>query len=535
MATTVRVLTQSTKTRNALLAALVSRRLALSLAAAVVVIYLVLALGTAVSRRPWSDEGWFASPAFNLATHGSMGSPVLDSSSWLPGINQYTYWVLPLHLVTQAGWYKMFGFSLLSLRMLSAFWGLVALAAWFVIMQRLTKDYRVALVTSALLAVDYSFVMGASFGRMDMMCAALGFAGLAAYLSLREKHFAWAVLAGHTLIAASGLTHFMGLLHFAGLIFLTLYFDRQRIQWRYAALAAVPYLIGAIGWGLYILQDPAVFAIQFKANATTGGRLQGLKAPWLGFIHEFTERYRTAFGLGDQSPGHSAIAKLKALILVAYFAGIIGAFSTRRIRQARGLRALLLLTTIYFVIMAVLDGQKLAWYLVHIVPLYTALLATWLTDCWKNAVLPRWVMATAVGALLLLQAGRIVQRMRANEYQTTYAPAVSFLKSHMQPSTLIMGSAELGFALGFDAHLVDDSFLGYFSGRRADFIVVDEIYALSFQGSQVERPAIYAHINKLLHEDYQLVYDQALYRIYARAERPLAKVSNNQSLSPNAF
>src|SRR5436309_2288758 len=83
-------------------------------------------------------------------------------------------------------------------------------------------------LTAALLAVDYSFVMGASFGCMDLMCAALGFAGLAAYLSLREKHFAWAVLVSHTLVAASGLTHFMGILHFAGLVFLTLYFDRRR-------------------------------------------------------------------------------------------------------------------------------------------------------------------------------------------------------------------------------------------------------------------------------------------------------------------
>jgi hypothetical protein len=84
-----------------------------------------------------------------------------------------------------------------------------------------------------------------------------------------------------------------------------------------------------------------------------------------------------------------------------------------------------------------------------------------------------------------------------------------------------MGSAELGFGLGFDEHLIDDSYLGYYSGRRPDFIVVDEIYALSFQGSQVERPAIYAHINKLLTEDYKLVYDQALYRIYA-STRPAA-------------
>jgi 4-amino-4-deoxy-L-arabinose transferase-like glycosyltransferase len=520
---TAQVLTQPTKRRGPRLAAFNSRRLALGLAAGIVVIYFALALGTAVSRRPWSDEGWFASPAYNLATNGSMGSPVLDGTSWLPGINQHTYWVLPLHLVTQAGWYKIFGFSLLSLRSLSAFWGLVALAAWFVILKRLVRDDRVALLTSALLAVDYSFVMGASFGRMDMMCAALGFAGLAAYLSLREKHLAWAVLVSQALVAASGLTHFMGILHFAGLIFLTLYFDRRRIKWRHVALAAVPYVLGAMGWGLYILQDPAVFAVQFKANATTGGRLQGLSAPWLGFLHEFTDRYRTAFGLGEQSPGHSAIARLKALILVAYVAGVVCAWATRRIRESRGGRALLLLTALYFVIMAVLDGQKLAWYLVHIVPLYAALLAIWLVDVWEAVRLPRYAVAAALSALLLLQAGGVVQRMRANEYRASYAPAADFLKRRMQPSTLVMGSAEMGFALGFNEHLIDDSFLGYYSGKRPDFIVVDEIYAESFQGSQLQRPAIYAHINRLLTTEYKLVYDRAFYRIYALADASLAR------------
>ena len=100
--------------------------------------------------------------------------------------------------------------------------------------------------------------------------------------------------------------------------------------------------------------------------------------------------------------------------------------------------------------MLLLDGQKLAWYLVHILPLYAALLALWLTEAWQNQRLPRWVVAAAVAALLLLQVGGIAQRIRTREYQTTYAPAADFLKHQLQPSTLIMGSAEMGFALGFN-------------------------------------------------------------------------------------
>src|SRR5918912_819906 len=173
MATTARIFRQPAKVHNALLAVLASHRLAATLVVILVITYFALTFGTAVTRRPWSDEGWFASPALNLATNGSMGSPVLDPTGWLPGIDRHTYWVLPLHLVVQAGWYKVFGFSLLSLRMLSAFWGLVALAAVFVILQRLVRVRRVALTAVALLALDYSFLMGESLGRMDVMCAAL--------------------------------------------------------------------------------------------------------------------------------------------------------------------------------------------------------------------------------------------------------------------------------------------------------------------------------------------------------------------------
>jgi hypothetical protein len=89
-----------------------------------------------------------------------------------------------------------------------------------------------------------------------------------------------------------------------------------------------------------------------------------------------------------------------------------------------------------------------------------------------------------------------------------------------------MGSAEMGFALGFNEHLIDDSYLGYYSGKRPDFIVVDEIYATSFRGSAVERPAVYDHINRLLTEQYRLVYDQGLYRIHAVADKPLAMQIN---------
>ena len=198
------------------------------LLAVVVLAFLALAVGSALTKSPWSDEAWFAQAGLNLATRGEMTTPVLETAGTnFKGLERHTYWVMPLHLVTQAGWYKVFGFSLFSMRMLSAVFGVLALFSWYFIVGNLSGNRKVALITFVLLAFDYIFVMAASFGRGDMMSAALGAAGLAAYLCLRERDFKWAIFASQSLIAACGLTHPNGgVAFFVGLLFLTLYFDR---------------------------------------------------------------------------------------------------------------------------------------------------------------------------------------------------------------------------------------------------------------------------------------------------------------------
>src|SRR5580704_11798346 len=155
---------------------------------AIAAVFLVATITVARTRAPWCDEAWIASPGFNLAVHGKLATTVLAFAPDDPktfGLEEHTYWIMPLQLMLQGGWYKVFGFSLFAMRSLSMVWGLVALWSWFLIMRALTDDVRVAILTVGLLATDFVFVMRAADGRMDMMSAALGFAALAAYLVLR--------------------------------------------------------------------------------------------------------------------------------------------------------------------------------------------------------------------------------------------------------------------------------------------------------------------------------------------------------------
>src|SRR2546422_848668 len=166
-----------------------TRRLRLVLGLGVAA-YLIIAVGTAARKSPWPDEGWLSNPAFNLLTNGRMGTPVLEPAGTglfvLPGIERYTYWVMPLYLLVQAGWYELAGFGVFQMRLLSTAWGLIALIAWNVTLSRLL-DPRKAVFAIVLLATDYTFALNASTGRMDMMSASLGALAFAAYLVVRER------------------------------------------------------------------------------------------------------------------------------------------------------------------------------------------------------------------------------------------------------------------------------------------------------------------------------------------------------------
>ena len=234
--------------------------------AIIVLVFVALVFMCVHSNLPWSDEAWFASPALNLVTHGHFGTSVLDPTASfrtnnLTGIREHTYWIMPLYPVAEAVWFGVMGFGLMTARYLSVLWGLVALWAWYRMLQILI-DERTALLAIALLAVDFTFTYSSSAARMDMMAAALGGAGIAGYLIYREKDFARAVLFSQALAAAAGFTHPMAAGYCTGLFALTLYRDWRRIRIPHVLLAAVPYLAGALGWGLYIMQAPRDFALR---------------------------------------------------------------------------------------------------------------------------------------------------------------------------------------------------------------------------------------------------------------------------------
>ena len=492
-----------------------------------VITFIALAYGTILTKRPWVDEAWFASPAKNLAQYGSMGTYILEPTGShlsvyypgvrLDGIERHTYWVMPAYLLVIAAAFKLLGFSLTVLRLPELLWGLAALAAWYAIVRRLGGSPELANLTVFLIGVDYAFVNGASDGRMDMMCASLGFIAIAVYLVFREKHFLLAILLSQTAVALAISTHPNGVIAGVTLAFMIVYLDRRRLSWRVAPLIAAPYAAAGAGWLAYILQDRVAFAAQFGANASD--RLTALSAPIKALRLEFTERYLAAhFFPNDAGLG----GRLKVLILIAYLTAVLAVIATPALRRNPGYRLLLWITGIQFLGMAWVASFKGAYYLVFITPFYAFFLACIFLSIWRRPGKYRWAAAALLCLVVGLQASWSLQRILwQRPYETQYLPAIRFLRSHLTSHDLVCGSADLAFGLGFDdPRLVDDMWMGRWSGKMPTVIVIDHWYYGGMQNSARKRaPDYYAYSTHLLQSQFHKIYDQRdQYEIYERNE-----------------
>jgi 4-amino-4-deoxy-L-arabinose transferase-like glycosyltransferase len=490
----------------------------------ILAIFLALTIGTALTEIPITDEGYFANPAFNLLTKGSFITTVMETvGTPFKGMDRHTYWIMPLQPLTLSIWYRVFGFGVFSTRSLSIVWGLVALVSWFIIVRSLFKRTSLALLVVALLSVDYMFIVGAASGRMDMMSAALGFAGFAAYLGLRERSLMWAILASQSLIVMSGLTHPMGLLPFFGLFFLSLYFDRKRIGLKHVAIALTPYVIGGIAWGLYVLQDPSSFVSQFFGNAmmgsveSKGNRFVGLFSPLTGLKLELTQRYVANFGF---QPHDTSATRIKILFLVLYVFGLLGSLTVREIRRTANYKLLLGMTLIYFVGLTFIDSQKKFYYLIHIIPFYLTMCALFISWCWRRPNLFGKAAALSLCAIGLVEIAGLAYRIKRDNYRNSFQPAVTVLKQNATAQSSIAANPGVAFGLGFPGNVLNDPLFGYNTKRRFDYIVLDPESANAVEQSKNRYPEQYDYITRLLAEEYSPIYDHGSYTIYVRKSPP---------------
>jgi hypothetical protein len=473
---------------------------------AILVAYFALTITTAVTKTPWSDEASFASPAYNLSHHGYMGTSTQDTDRMKNRMDKYTYWVMPFELFLYAQWYKIVGFGVFQMRFATILFGALGLCGWFVTARQLTRNINLALFAMAMIAVDYHYDLRAADGRMDMMCAGLGSAGLAIYLYMRETNLLRGILIANCFIAGACYTHPNGAIYALVWLTMALMLDWKRASWKAVGCTAFGYLGGAALWGIYIAKDPHEFLNQFVANASGRGPTLWTD-PVNMVLVELQHRYLDHYGWGEWSHG---IGRLNIIVPLTFLAGVLICAFSKRIRQQPGMRVALACVTVAVLVELCLDGTKQPTYLIHVIPWYWMLMSAIVTF---SAPPLRTVAACVAIGVAVLQVAKTIQFAARTDYWSDWIPTMQYLKEHGSPDRLIMGAPDIAFYVGFDWKIQDDDHLGYETGKRPAFIVLGP----RFKGSLPEsKPEIYQYATKLLDTEYREVFRHGNYQIFER-------------------
>lgn len=478
-------------------------------AASALLVFLVLSVGLSLTRSPWWDEGLFTDVALNFRNFGHLGSSVLAPYGFMewPGVHQYTYWQCPLYLISLGYWFRLVPATVVWMRLFSVIWGGIFLACWFVLVKALSRNEPLALLAVSVIALNYDSVVKSSYGRMDIMCAALGVAGLASYFWFRDSNWARGVVLAAWFGAASLFCHPVGAVMNLAIAAMVLW-DWRRIRLSILVVASLPYVIGICCYLFYIHQAPDIFLAQ--SRAAWGYRVSSLSATLRNVLNDANQRYIQAY-----YEAYNGIFRLKSASLVFLVIGMVGLLADGDLRAQLVVKRLLVLAFIAYVGLAVVDNEKYVNYLILTVPFFAACAAVWVYNCWHKGGLVRLSASALLAVYVLVTISAVGYRIYSNSYRNSYQPAVALVRSYLSPGGVVMGGSELGFALGFGPPLIDDRYLGFFSGETPEVFVENEYYGPGWARTPRLKLA-WAFSRSKLRSQYHLIFEDKAYKIYVR-------------------
>jgi hypothetical protein len=351
---------------------------------------------------------------------------------------------------------------------------------------------------------------------MDMMSAGLSWMGLALYLQHRDISLRRAIFLACSACALNVITHPLGaILGAVNLLLIVALLDISRLRPSLLLSAAPPFLLVGSAWAAYIVQSPAHFASQFlgniqEASLTGSTRLSGLSNPSYALWRLAYNSVQDIYGPVD--PAISAVSA-KLVIPLAYLVVIALAVSYRALRAHLLTRFILLLCLIDFILLALLNILGKINYFIHVLPLFTVLTVVVAS---RSHLLPQAARVTAIAccaAVLLLNGARFAHSVHHNSYRTNYLPVQRVLRAVIAPDAMVFAPAEWAFALGF-AHTFYDEFLGFRSGKRLEYLVVDRKQQHGIEVNSETVPGFREYSQILLTDEYALVHQDSLVRIY---------------------
>jgi len=227
-------------------------------------------------------------------------------------------------------------------------------------------------------------------------------------------------------------------------------------------------------------------------------------------------RHLTAYYLGGLWAG--AMKGWMIFIPLLYIPAVVWFFA--RFRREKGPLGMFVAYAIALLLaMTFLNGFKGYFYLIYLVPVYNVMFAAWLLNLWEQGGQLKWLAAAAGWVFVAMQLSISILHIRADEYHRDYEPTIRDLTRYRAAGQSIVGTAALGFGMGFSG-FKDDVRLGMYSGLNPDVVVVDRSYQFFWKIIQHDEPPVFAHIATTLASRYRLAARYGSFSIFERAPGP---------------
>lgn len=298
----------------------------------------------------WPDEALWADTALNLLRRGEMGSHALAGT--LMGIEHHNYMHPPLYFLYLAGWFRLWGPSLIIVRLSSIVAAVVVMVTTYFLGAKIGLDPWLSLLPPSLLAIDPVFLRSALVGRMDMLALALI---VPALLVVVDGTGLTRPLAPRTAFSAGLLSGLAMLTHAIGLAAPLAVLPTSAIPAPRGKRATViltmlaGLLVSLLPWAFYALQDPRSFLAQMGAQFARKGGTQPFTAT--GFTHG------VLLSMGQYGWPLGLLAGLM------WGVGLVGLFHAARLRKG-----LFVLPLCQILLLSPLATGEI-WYPVYAVPL----------------------------------------------------------------------------------------------------------------------------------------------------------------------
>jgi hypothetical protein len=206
---------------------------------------------------------------------------------------------------------------------------------------------------------------------------------------------------------------------------------------------------------------------------------------------------------------------------------------SHRFRKAAPLGPLLMSVGINALLLALVDGQKRTYYMIHVIPPLDALLLAWVL--WVMTESRRKIaVALVLGCCACVQTALHVSRIRTDAYHREYLAAVAFIREHLDSRTkLVFAPPEYGFELGFGPIVHHDRTFGFYSGKVADVIVTTQFQNRDLSEASDLPAPIVRHIGTVI-SGYDLAYNESWAQVFLAKHR-LGGSNNGHSAPPARY